>query len=208
MSLLRTTQPWLLLVSLCGCSASLQTRYYTLESIAATSAAAPALAAESASAEPMVRLDPVVIPPELDRLELVSRRGPYQLQISDSDRWAAPLDDQIRRVLSADLAARLPPHMLADPYEPATSDARRLLSIAISEFYTDEGCSTTLRADWTLRGPAGDGELGSETVRPAAVTPCAAAPTAVPAAMSSALAALADRLAGVIVQQSARAPQR
>ena len=148
---------------------------------------------------PPVRVERVAVPPELDRLELVSRSGPYRVRISDSERWAAPLDDQIRRVLTEDLAERLAPRLLADPNEPATNEPRRLLSIAISEFYTDDACATTLRADWTLRSPADQSEHGSETIGPAMIASCKTG-TAVAAAMSSALGALADRLADVILR--------
>lgn len=192
-----------LLSLLFGCSASPPTRYYVLESVASPSAGTPPAATASG---PPIRLEPVVIPPELDRLELVGRNGPYRLQISESERWAAPLDDQIRRVLTEDLAARLPPHLLADPNEPATSEPRRLLSIEISEFYSDDACSTTLRAQWTLRSPAGGSGHGSETVGPSPAS-CATTGFGIPAAMSAALGALADRLTDVILHSSSNNPK-
>ncbi|MGA8707507.1 MAG: PqiC family protein [Steroidobacteraceae bacterium] len=200
MILLRIVLLSLPLMMLYGCSASPPTRYYILDSVAAAQGGAAATAAPGSG--PLVRLEPVVIPPELDRLELVTRSGPYRLRISDSERWAAPLDDQIRQVLSQDLAERLPPHFLADPNEPATSAPRRLLSIEISEFYSNGACSTTLRAEWTLRSPAGGSEHGSETVGPTSTAPCTAIGFEVPAAMSSALAALADRLTDVLKRLS------
>jgi uncharacterized lipoprotein YmbA len=182
-------------IGLASCGASPATRYYTLQSVM-PAGAAPSLPGSPAVKPITVRLEPVVIPPELDRLELVSRLGRYRVRISDTDRWAAPLDDQIRRVLSEDLAERLPPHWVADPNEPTGNDPRRLLSIAIADFYADEVCRTTLRADWTLRGPSGLSERGTEQVQQPGVAPCDGA---VPAGMSSALGQLADRLAGVIL---------
>ena len=113
MILLRIVLLSLPLMMLYGCSASPPTRYYILDSVAAAQGGAAATAAPGSG--PLVRLEPVVIPPELDRLELVTRSGPYRLRISDSERWAAPLDDQIRRVLSQDLAERLPPHFVGGP---------------------------------------------------------------------------------------------
>ena len=182
--------------SLLACGSSPPMRYYTLKAVA------PAAPIASVANTLVVRVEPVVIPPELDRLELVSRSGPYRLRISDSERWAAPLDDQIRRVLTEDLSERLPPHSLADPNEPATTEPRRLLSIEISEFYSNEACSTTLSAQWSLRSPAGGSEHGSETVEPGSPASCTASGFALPAAMSSALATLADRLADVILRPS------
>jgi uncharacterized lipoprotein YmbA len=182
--------------ALLACSSSPPTHYYTLKTIAPSGpgATGPNLV--------VVRLEPVVIPPELDRPQLVSRSGPYSVRVADSDRWAAPLEDQIRRSLSEDLSARLPPHLVANPNEPASNDPRRLLSIAIAEFYADERCAATLRADWTLRGPKGDSARGTEQVQSPGSAACA---QALPEAMSGALALLADRLAAIIAAQPAAA---
>lgn len=181
---------WLLL----DCSSGPPMQYHTLKSIA------PASAIANTPNQVVVRVQPVVVPPELDRLQLVSRSGPYTVHITDSDRWAAPLDDQVRRVVSDDLSARLPPNLVADPSEPSTNEPRRLLSFAIAEFYSDGNCAATLRASWTLRSPKGDSERGIEQLQVPASEPCAGS---VPAAMSAALAALSDRLAAVIAAQPA-----
>ena len=178
--------------ALLACSSSPPMRYYTLKAIAPM---APGLATTD---QVVLRLEPVVIPPELDRLELVSHNGPYSVHIADSDRWAAPLEDQIRLILSDDLAARLPPRLVADPNESATNEPRRLLTVAIAEFYADESCAATLRADWTLRGPKDESVRGTERLQIPAVEPCVGA---LPAAMSGALAVLADRLAAAIAAQ-------
>jgi uncharacterized lipoprotein YmbA len=178
--------------ALLACSSGPPMRFYTLKAIAPS---APGLATTD---QVVVRLEPVIIPPELDRLELVSHTGPYSVHIADSDRWAAPLDEQIRRTLSDDLSMRLPPRLVADPNEPATSEPRRLLSVAIAEFHADEGCTATLRADWTLRGPTDAGVRGTEQLQIPAAEPCVGA---LPAAMSVALAVLADRLGAVLAAQ-------
>src|ERR1700722_18262285 len=72
------------------------------------------------------------------------------------------------RVVSDDLSTRLPAHWVSDPDEPPSAEPRRLLSIAITEFYGDEECRVVLRANWTLRNsnagsePNVRSELGSE----------------------------------------------
>jgi uncharacterized lipoprotein YmbA len=192
--------PQVLLLVCClplGCSSSPPLRYYTLNEIAAT---APPVAISS---QIPVRVEPIVIPQELDRLEIVTRIGPNRLRISESDHWAAPLEDQVRRVLSDDLSTRLPPRELADPNEPAGGGPRRLLSVSISNFLADSSCSVTLRADWMLRGPNTGTERGTESVVIPGNEPCTA-----PAAeqMSSALAVLADRLATMILSATGSAP--
>lgn len=174
---------------LTACGASAPIRYYTLQPVAATTSPVPA-----GSGVPL-RLEPVTIPAELDRPGLVVRAAPYRLDISDSDRWAASLEDQIRRVLSDDLAMRLPARSVVDPLEAASSEPRRLLSVAIVEFYVDASCATLLRADWSLRGPDGAGGRGSERVQVPGSGSCSGA---VAAAMSAALGQLADRLAAAV----------
>jgi uncharacterized lipoprotein YmbA len=185
---------------LVACGTSPPQRYYTLQPVAlpaGTATTGPASANQIA-----VRIQPVVIPPELDRVELVSRGGPYRVHIADSDRWAAPLDDQIRRTLSEDLAARLPANLVADPNEPGTQEPRRLLSVALIEFYADGECGATLRADWTLRGPTGASQHGSEQLNTHEAVSCmAGTPAAMAAAMSAALGVFSERLAAVILAQ-------
>ena len=195
---MRSPSVWLLACCLpLGCSSSPPLRYYTLNEIAST--APPVTMSDQAP----VRVDPIVIPQELDRLEIVTRIGPNRLHISELDHWAAPLDDQIRRVLSDDLATRLPAHELADPNEPAGGGPRRLLSVSITDFLADSACSVALRADWMLRGLNTNTERGTESVVIPGNEPCTA-----PAAgqMSSALAVLADRLASMILSATDSAP--
>jgi len=172
---------------LSACSSSPPTHYYLLSQVMPASAASLTAAADAV----VIRVQPVSIPPELDRLQLVTHLGANDVRIADTMLWAAPLDEQLRRILSADLAARLPPLLVADPNEPSTKEPRRLLSLAIDEFYADESCSVTLHANWTLRDPAAPVRRGVETLQLPASVPCADEA----GAMSRALGMLADRLA-------------
>jgi len=97
--------------------------YYTLTEVAA------ATRLSAADSTMPIRLDRVTIPTELDRAQLVRRIDATRLQIIEGDRWAAPLDDTIRRVLSGDLAARLPVSMVANPNEPSVGEKRQSLSV-------------------------------------------------------------------------------
>jgi uncharacterized lipoprotein YmbA len=175
--------------ALCGCGSSPPTRFYILNEIAPSAAAA--LSASSIA----VRVEPPALAPEIDRSELVTRSGPNRVHVAGSQRWAAPLRGQIRRVISDDLAARLAPGLVADPDEPATNEPRRTLTIAIEEFYGDDSCAVSLRAGWSLANPRVNVLHGSEQVQIPGSAPCSGE---LPAAMSRALAVLADRLAQVI----------
>jgi uncharacterized lipoprotein YmbA len=141
-----------------------------------------------------IRLDRVTIPTELDRSQIVRRLDSTRLQIVENDRWAAPLDETIRRVLSDDLAARLPPGAIANVNEPSIGEKRQLLAVDISEFYGDPTCAVTLRAAWTLKQTETRSAHGTEEVRGSADGACTSS-ASVPGAMSQALGLLSDRIA-------------
>jgi uncharacterized lipoprotein YmbA len=166
-------------------------RYYTLSEIAPD--ARLAVAPEGIP----VRVDRVTIPSELDRPQLVRRIDANRLQIAELDRWGAPLDEMIRRVLSIDLAARLPARLVAGPNEPSVGDRQRSLSVDILEFYGDSTCAVTLRAAWLLKQPHAESTRATDEVR---VPPSGACPSALPAAMSRALGQLGDQIASVIAR--------
>jgi uncharacterized protein len=181
---------------LLACGSSPPIRFYTLNAVA-PSASGTAAAAVAAAGSIPVRVEPVAIPAELDRLELVNHTGPNVVHLADSDRWAAALDDQIRRTLSDDLAARLPAGLVVDPNEPTNRDARRTLSISIGQFDADAACAVSLNVSWTLRIPHAGDQSGSERIEQASAGGC---PAALPAAMSRALGVLADRLAPILAR--------
>jgi uncharacterized lipoprotein YmbA len=174
-----------------GCASSPPLHYYTL-----TETPAATRLSTAPDAIP-IRLDRVTIPTELDRSQLVRRVDATRLQIMDAERWAAPLDDTIRRVLSADLVLRLPPNMVANPYEPSIGEKRQSLSVDIEELYGDETCAVTLRAAWVLKQPDMQSSRGQEETRVPASGPCNGA-ASLPQAMSQALGQLADKIAAAI----------
>jgi uncharacterized lipoprotein YmbA len=176
-----------------GCASSPPMHYYTL-----TEAPASGRLSVPDNMVP-IRLDRVTIPTELDRSQIVRRLDPTRLQIVEGDRWAAPLDETIRRVLSEDLAARLGPGTVANPNEPSIGEKRQSLAVDISEFYGDPTCAVTLRAAWTLKQSDSKSVHGTEEARAAADGPCVGA-SAIPAAMSQALGQLSDRIAASVAR--------
>jgi uncharacterized lipoprotein YmbA len=134
----------------------------------------------------------VTIPGEIDRPQLVRRTGTNQLSLSELDRWAAPLDEMIRRVLTDDVARRV-------PAPASTPQQKHTVSVDIHELYGDAGCNVTLRAVWTLKEPAnqtaGAARSVTEEIRVPATGSC---PATLAETMSLALGQLSDRIvAGV-----------
>lgn len=166
------------LAMLSACASSAPLRYYTLSQIPAASEAATTGGAT-------LRVGRVRVPGELDRNEIVQRIDATRLKIAEQDRWAAPLDEMIRRVLSADLQARGP-----------ASGAPSTLSLDVEEFIGDAACGVTLRASWELRSAADNDtpvRTGYESIQ---VPPSSGTCTvgALPMAMSQALAQLSERI--------------
>jgi hypothetical protein len=174
---------------LAACQSTPPTHYFALTEVAPTAPRA------SMPAQIPIRIEPVTLPGELDRLELVRRTTSNRLQIATFDLWAAPLEDMVRHVVADDLAARLSPGAIASVNEPAAAEPRRHLYIGVQEFSGDEHGAVTLHAQWLLQTPKAASQRGSEEV---AVTASDATADALAAAMSGALAALADRIAATL----------
>jgi uncharacterized protein len=183
-----------------ACASSPPMHYYTL-----TEVSAPSRLAIPPGTIP-VRLDRVTIPTELDRSQLVRRLDSTQLQIVENERWAAPLDETIRRVLSNDLAARLPQGAVANPNEPSVGEKRQSLAVDFSEFYGDPTCTVTLRASWTLKQSESNSLHGEEEATASPPDGCKGA-ASIPAAMSQALGKLSDLIAAAVSGPGVRRAQ-
>jgi uncharacterized lipoprotein YmbA len=186
--------------TLVACASSPPMHYYTL-----TEVSAPSRLAIPQGTVP-VRLDRVTIPTELDRSQIVRRLDSTQLQIVENERWAAPLDETIRRVLSNDLAARLPQGAVANPNEPSVGEKRQSLAVDFSEFYGDPTCTVTLRASWTLKRSESNSLHGEEEVTASPPDGCKGAGS-IPAAMSQALGKLSDLIAAAVSGPGVRRAQ-
>lgn len=187
------------LAVLAACSSSPPIRYYTLRPISGTAVPGGPLPSTGGSRIP-VRLDRVTIPTELDRSQLVRRLDATRLVIIENDRWAAPLEDTIRRVLSDDLASRLSADSVANPLEPSTGEKRQSLAVDIEDFYADASCTVTLRAAWVLKQPDSQSSRGTEEAHvPGPGGDCPDA-RSIPEAMSRALAQVSDGIAAAVAR--------
>ena len=160
---------------LAGCASSPPIRFYTLNAVARE--------AKPAGASQPIRVTRVKLPGEIDRVELVQRVDANRVQLAEQDRWAAPLEELIRRTLSTDLQAA------------ATSgDTPALLSVDIEELIADAKCVVTLRAAWELKTSAAAGQTthGYESIQVPAPAECNVG--VLPGAMSEALAELSERI--------------
>ena len=185
--------PVLLILVLTACASSPPTRFFALEAVGPGASPAADRTAETAAP---VKVDAVHIPPALDRESMVRGTSGNQLEISSQDRWAGDLGEMIRRVLTQDLAARLPSGMVIAPESPAPPGARGIV-VDILTFQPQSG-GVVLDTDWTLL----QGTQSNPVLRRSLHLTAAAASSAQAqaAAMSTLLGELADRMAADIAE--------
>jgi uncharacterized protein len=178
----------LLLTGLVVACSSAPSHYYVLSPMPETARPGPHDLARTTVAIGAIRL-----PGALDRPQIARRIGPNQLDYSETERWAGPLDEMIRRVLAADLRPLLPPGaVLID--NNSTAPAYQTIAVDISRFDADKSGTVTLDAGWETLGKAGAVVGIPANVK--IVEPGSGSDTAaVAATMSRAVAALAAHIA-------------
>jgi uncharacterized protein len=142
-----------------GCGATPASRFYTL-----SAAAAPAAPSSNLS----VAVGPVSVPAMVDRPQIVVTTGPNQVRVEEFDRWAAPLQSGIARVVAENLVAMLgtPRVMLSSQILGADADYRAV--IEVQSFDSAPGEAAVLNAVWTVRRARdGKAETGRTTAREA-----------------------------------------
>ncbi|MEN6321407.1 MAG: PqiC family protein [Syntrophaceae bacterium] len=124
-----------------GCASS-PSRFYTLSPMGA-----PAV---QPSSNFTVSVGPVSVPDVVNRLPIVLRTGPNQVFISEFDRWASPLKENIARVVAENLVSMLgTPHVTIFPQSSAAEASYRVM-INILRFDSELGKAATLDAILTV----------------------------------------------------------
>ena len=92
-----------LALCLSSCAGTEKSRFYTLEYLAMASSGSPDAGASGLS----IGIGPVRLPEYLNRAQIVTRTDKYKIDIAEFDRWAAPLDAAVARVLAENLSILL-----------------------------------------------------------------------------------------------------
>ena len=141
-------------VVVAGC-ASAPSKFYTLNSTA-TGDGSPAV-------DCTVAIGPVTIPAEVDRPQFTVQVGTNQVAVDEFNRWAAPLGDNIARVVAGDLAVLLgTAQVAAEPlvnFKPAYQ-----VSIDIQQFTSSPGQMVRIDAVWVVKKSAGGISHSGHTV--------------------------------------------
>lgn len=183
---------------LTACGSSPPSHYYEL-----SAEPDPAPVAQAGYPTRTVAIGEVKLPGALDRPQIARQIGPNQLEYAESDRWAGPLDDMVRRVLAADLRPLLPAGT-ALVASDSSAPAGLTVAVEVSRFDADKAGRVMLDATWeTLdkNAKVTGAPRAANIVEPASGSDAAA----VAAAMSRALARLADTIAAGIAGAAATA---
>jgi uncharacterized lipoprotein YmbA len=179
-----------------GC-ASAPSHFYTLDPVAKADG--------TQALDCAVFVGPIFIPYATDRPQIMLVTAPNRVEFDEFNRWAAPLNDSIGRVVSQDIATLLGTVRVATGPMPEFGPGYRV-TIRIEEFETRRGQSkgngeASLEALWAVRGPAGD-NLGSGRTSAKESAP-GGSYEALAAAHSRALAKLSSDIAATIRKAAA-----
>ena len=137
-----------------GCASS-PSRFYTLNATAKSDGIS--------AAQYAVAVGPVTIPAEVDRPQFTVQVAPNRVAIDEFNRWAEPLNENIARVVAADLAT-----LLGTPCVAAVSlanfDPAYRVTIDIQCFESVPGKSAQLEAVWLVHQAAGHVTLSGRTI--------------------------------------------
>ena len=113
---------------------------------------------------PVAVLLPVGVPAEVDRPQLVVRRGAQGVRVLDGERWAAPLADEARAALSADLARELDARDASGL--PRAGKPRLRIKVDLRRFESVPGGYALIEASWAVRSvQGGAGVVCSSAIR-------------------------------------------
>ena len=126
--------------SLLGGCASISPRFYTLVPESGRNASVEVAAGYT------LEVEPVIIPAQVNRMELVTRLPGGGIAIADSDRWIAPLADELQSALSAELL-----HTLGGA-DPAAATGSEVLSVRLNvdRFDASPNRYALIEASWHL----------------------------------------------------------
>lgn len=122
--------------------ASAPVRYYTL--------VAPLQETSSAPAVPFLTdLQSVGVPVQVDQPQLLVRQANGGITQLDNERWVAPLADELRTALSAELTQKLGTQDIAGLPSPINKQVLRI-KVEVRRFDSLPGQYAVINADWSL----------------------------------------------------------
>jgi len=183
-----------------GCARSPEPSFFALAPQSGTPTPSPALKIELRRPE---------LPQYLDSEHVVRRSSPEQLQLSESERWGAPLDELVGTTIADDLSQRLPNCSVFAEGGAISAKPDVVVELGLSRFEMTPDGNVQLRAQSAVHF-TGDPSRPSATQlqqHSLVARPADSSTAAVIASMSALLAQLSDQIAHSILSgPSAPAP--
>ncbi|PMS23162.1 hypothetical protein C0Z18_02855 [Trinickia dabaoshanensis] len=193
---------WLGAALLSGCASSPSSRFYTLGGPSQTERAPTAPAAKPPAF--LIEVPAVDVPAQVARNQLVVSESATRVDVLEQERWASLPADEIRRALSADLAAQLGTFDVFGSPHPENVPVYRI-SVNVSRLESWPGSRTVLDSVWSVRSLRTQTLVTCHTVQRETV---GAGYDALVAGHRRAVGELSDSIASVVraLASGARAP--
>lgn len=98
----------------------------------------------------IIALAPIRIPQYVDRPQMVVSTDTNSYRLSETNRWAERLDDNIARVLAQDLTVLVPADLVLLNASSQAKQARYKVWVNLLEFHVDPAGQAELTAQWRI----------------------------------------------------------
>jgi len=155
-----------ILIALAAC-ATPASRFYALSAAAPQATTSSAAAPQAATSSDLsVAVGPVSVPAAVDRPQFVVSTDANEVRLEEFNRWAAPLQSDIARVVAQNLVAQLGTPRVTLAAQTLSGEADYRAVIEVQRFESVPGAAATLDALWTVRRTRdGRALTGRTTVR-------------------------------------------
>ena len=133
-------------IILSGCASSPPTKFYALQPQISERPANFAVAEKKLT----IGIGPVELPKLLDRTQIVTRHADNQVHLAEFHQWSEPLDANVTRVLTQNLAALRPNAVIRSYPWGAFGSVDYRIVINFLQFDATSGQSVGLEADWII----------------------------------------------------------
>ena len=185
-------------LALTACGTTPSTNFYSL------SAEAEAVAKPAGMKTTVVGIGPVEVAPYLERSQIVIRTADTRLSLTEFDRWAEPIENNIANVLAENLSRLLPTTQpIVRPWTDAGAEYN--VVVKIRRFDSDEAGNVTLNASWGIQHHT---SRSMPVIREASIVQNSAGSDyeSITRTMSAALTELSKEIAEALKQEMARTP--
>ncbi len=141
----------LVVMILTGCASSPSSKFYQLTPVQSKTSVTGDVSPDQSQ---IIAIGPVRIPDYLDRPQIVTRSGKNELKLSEFDRWAGSLENDVNRVLVEDISGLLPADGFSvvhwTPYSGSQVPASYRVEVIVDRFEGALGDSVLLKAQWRI----------------------------------------------------------